>query len=204
MTKSDEEDGEGGMQRIYIRKQVNPTAQRLIPELSPQQKLDQHVKDQISQHLNQKRGKTKIEWDPERGQVVALNGGDKSFAPYKVKSATGEKGINFQQAKVVHHNGRTIVYSYGKPTRTETQQKRAEQRKIIMGSIDGSLTTRIEPETKQTGNVVWLGYSTVKHFLFARTLFLRKFARAWRRENKVLANNLLCKDYRRINSKSQK
>ena len=36
---------------------------------------------------------------------------------------------------------------------------------------------------------------TVKHFLFARTLCLRKFARAWRRENKVLANNFYCKDF---------
>ena len=33
---------------------------------------------------------------------------------------------------------------------------------------------------------------TVKHFLFARTLFSRKFARAQIRENKVLANNFLC------------
>ena len=31
---------------------------------------------------------------------------------------------------------------------------------------------------------------TVKHFLFARTLFSRKFARALGRENKVLANYL--------------
>ena len=30
---------------------------------------------------------------------------------------------------------------------------------------------------------------TVKHFLFAMTLFSRKFARACIRENKVLANN---------------
>ena len=35
--------------------------------------------------------------------------------------------------------------------------------------------------------------TTVKHFLFAKTLFSRKFARAERRENKVLANNSLHK-----------
>ena len=34
--------------------------------------------------------------------------------------------------------------------------------------------------------------NTVKHFLFAKTLFSRKFVRAYRRENKILANNFLC------------
>ena len=44
-------------------------------------------------------------------------------------------------------------------------------------------------------NIHYLNYvrrgigPTVKHFLFARTLFSRKFAREQRRENKVLANN---------------
>ena len=38
---------------------------------------------------------------------------------------------------------------------------------------------------------------TVKHLLFARTLFSRKFARAYRRENKVLANYFLYKGWRR-------
>ena len=33
-------------------------------------------------------------------------------------------------------------------------------------------------------------------FLFARTLFSRRFARAERRENKILANNSLYKDYK--------
>ena len=33
--------------------------------------------------------------------------------------------------------------------------------------------------------------NTVKHFLFAGSLFSRKFARAERHENKVLANNSL-------------
>ena len=47
----------------------------------------------------------------------------------------------------------------------------------------------------------WL---TVKYFLFARTLFLHKFARAKRRENKVLANNSLCEDYKRRCDKSRK
>ena len=46
-------------------------------------------------------------------------------------------------------------------------------------------------------------YSTVKHFLFARTLFSRKFARAERGENKVLANNSLHKDYRKRDGKSR-
>ena len=31
--------------------------------------------------------------------------------------------------------------------------------------------------------------NTVKHLLFARTLYSRKFAKTYRRENKVLANN---------------
>ena len=35
--------------------------------------------------------------------------------------------------------------------------------------------------------------TTVKHFLFARILFLRKFVRAQRRENKVYANNFYVK-----------
>ena len=46
-------------------------------------------------------------------------------------------------------------------------------------------------------------FITVKHFLFARTLFLRKFARAERRENKVLPNNSLYKNYRRRDGKSR-
>ena len=37
-----------------------------------------------------------------------------------------------------------------------------------------------------------VGVSTVKHVSFARTLFSRKFGRAKRRENKVLANNYIC------------
>ena len=45
---------------------------------------------------------------------------------------------------------------------------------------------------------------TVKYFLFARTLFLRKFVRAKRRENKVLVNYSLCKDCRRRCDKSRK
>ena len=46
-------------------------------------------------------------------------------------------------------------------------------------------------------------FITVKHFIFAMTLFSRKFARAERRENKVLDNNSLCKDYGRKNGKSR-
>ena len=38
---------------------------------------------------------------------------------------------------------------------------------------------------------------TLKHFLFARTLFSHKFARAWRRENKALVNNVFWKDLRK-------
>ena len=50
---------------------------------------------------------------------------------------------------------------------------------------------------------VLLEYVTVKHFLFARTLFSHKIARAERCENKVLANNSLQKYYRRIDGKSR-
>ena len=38
--------------------------------------------------------------------------------------------------------------------------------------------------------------STIKHFLFARTLFLRKVLRVWWRENKVLTNTFKLNDYR--------
>ena len=39
-------------------------------------------------------------------------------------------------------------------------------------------------------------FNTVKHFLFARTLYSRKFASIHKRENKVLAKIFQCKDYR--------
>ena len=45
---------------------------------------------------------------------------------------------------------------------------------------------------------------TVKHFLFARTLFSGKFARANRRKYKVLANYYFCTDYRRKYCESRK
>ena len=46
--------------------------------------------------------------------------------------------------------------------------------------------------------------STVKHFLFVRHLFSRKFARAKSPETKVLANNFSCMDYRTKYNKSRK
>ena len=46
--------------------------------------------------------------------------------------------------------------------------------------------------------------TNVKHFLFARTLFSRKFARAKRRENKVIANNFFYKNYGRRYDESRK
>ena len=54
------------------------------------------------------------------------------------------------------------------------------------------------------GSLTLLKKNTVKPFLFARTLFSRKFARAERRKNKVLANNSLYKGYIRRYGKSRK
>ena len=48
------------------------------------------------------------------------------------------------------------------------------------------------------------GLYTVKHLLFAMTLFSRTFARRKRRENKVLVNNLSYKDYRTKEDNSRK
>ena len=45
---------------------------------------------------------------------------------------------------------------------------------------------------------------TVKHLLFAMTLFSRTFARQKRHENKVPANNLSYKDYRTKEGNSRK
>ena len=57
---------------------------------------------------------------------------------------------------------------------------------MIMGKISCNETNLSCFEQMQ-----YLCLATVKYFLFARTLFSRKFARAWTQENKALANNLL-------------